>query len=316
VAETPPFLIVVVGPTAVGKSALAAHLARRFGGEVIGVDSGQVYQGLDAATDKPPAALRSEIPHHLVDVADPRRDFSAGDFVRLAARAIDEIHGRRRRAVLAGGTGLYLRALLRGLAEMPPRHAGLRAALAIWERRRGEGSLHRMLTALDPAAAERLSPRDRQRIVRALEVALVAGRPLSRLVAESPFGEDRYRSVKIGLTAPWEILKPRIEARVGRFFALGLVEEVRRLIASGVPRSANCFKALGYREVLQHIDGARGLPETMTLVKANTRRYAKRQMTWFRREPDVIWFAVGEHPMERSDAIDEIVARRLGAGEI
>lgn len=308
-------LIVVVGPTASGKSALAVRLARRLGGEVVGADSAQVYRGLDAATGKPSEDLRREVPHHLLDVAEPGRDFSAGDYARLADAAIASIHAAGRRAVVAGGTGLYLRALLRGLAEMPPRDEELRSRLAAWEGRRGPGALHRVLAALDPASAARLAPADRQRIVRAVEVALRSGRRLSDLIAALPFGAERYASVKVGLTAPWPVLDARIAARVDAFFAAGLVEEVRGLLAAGVPRTANCFKALGYRETLEHLDGARGLGETVDLVKLNTRRYARRQMTWFRREAEVAWFETGGVPGEPPAGIEERVALWLRGKE-
>ncbi len=312
-AEDRSSLIVVVGPTASGKSVLAARLARRLDGEIVGVDSAQVYRGLDAATAKPPRSLREEIPHHLIDVADPSCDFSAGDFARLAEAAIARIRSSGRRAVLVGGTGLYLTALLRGLAEMPPRDTALRAALLRREAARGEGSLHRMLASLDPDTAGRLAPRDRQRIVRALEVALRTGRPLSALITRRPFAAERYACVKVGLTMPRPALAARIDARVEAFFDAGLVEEARRLLDAGVPRTANCLKALGYREAVAHLSGGMTLAETVDLVKRNTRRYSKRQLTWFRREPGVIWFETGERPEERFADIESEVALRLGA---
>ena len=279
------------------------------------MDSAAVYRGFDAATAKPPASLRAEIPHHLIDVADPRRDFSAGDYARLAGAAIDRIHAAGRRAVLVGGTGLYLRVLMRGLAEMPRRNAALRDALVRWEVRRGEGSLHRMLASLDPSTAQRLAPRDRQRIVRAVEVIFVTGRPMSSLIAASPFGEEMYPSAKIGLMMSWRLLTARIEARVEEFFAAGLVEEVRGLLGAGVPRGANAFKALGYREVLAHLDGKLSLEETLALVKLSTRRYARRQLTWFRREPGVVWFELGDRPEERFAEIEADAKLRLTVKE-
>lgn len=314
-AEPPPVLILVVGPTATGKTELAARLARRFGGEIVGADSIQVYRGLDAASGKPSLELRGEIPHHLVDTQDPSRDFSAGDFVRLASVAIAGIAARGRRPIVAGGTGLYIRALLRGLADLPGRHAELRRRLAAWEARRGERSLHRMLDVLDPSSAARLAPKDRQRVVRAVEVALLSGVPLSLQIAGRPFGRERYPCVKVGLEAPWSVLQPRIDRRVESFFSAGLVEEVRCLLDAGVSGKANCFKALGYREVLGHLRGGPDLDETMALVKANTRRYAKRQLTWFRREPGVRWFDAGGEPGDHCDEIEAYIAGRLKAEE-
>lgn len=314
-AETNPRIAVIVGPTATGKSSLAAHVARRFGGEIVGVDSIQVYRGLDAGSAKPSRDLMREIPHHLIDVAEPGEDFSAGDFARLAAEAIRGIAARGRLPVLAGGTGLYLRALLRGIAEMPPRDARLRQALAAVGRARGEGRLHLMLSALDPSRAAELSPRDTQRVVRALEVAFTTGKPQSEWLAGQPFGPDRYRAVKIGLTMEWPRLSARIEERVDRMFEAGLVEETASLLRSGVAPSANCFKALGYREILSLLSGEAGLEETKALVKLNTRRYAKRQLTWFRREPDVVWFALGDRPEESYPGIEAEIARQVSATE-
>ena len=290
-------------------------MARRFGGEIVGADSIQVYRGLDAASDKPPPELRAEIPHHLIDVQDPEVDFSAGDYARLAGAAIAGILGRGRRPILAGGTGLYVRALLRGLAEMPRRSQPLRDRLLQWESRSGEGSLQRMLKVLDPVTAERLPGRDRQRIVRAVEVALVSGRPLSAHIAGRPFGRELLPSVKIGLLVPREELVRRMDARVDGFFARGLVGEVQGLLASGIPPSANCLKGLGYREVLRHLTGEIGYDETIALVKTNTRRYARRQLTWFRAEPGIRWFHPGEDPAGRDAGIEAYIEERLRAEE-
>jgi tRNA dimethylallyltransferase len=315
VAERPPILILIAGQTATGKSALATRLARKFDGEVIGADSIQVYRGLDAASDKPSLATREEIPHHLIDIEDPDRDFSAGDYVRHASAAIAEVAARGKRPILAGGTGLYIRALLRGLADMPRRQPVLRERLRRWEAKRGDGALHGMLEELDPATAARLSLRDRQRILRSVEVALATGRPLSVHIADQPFGKDLYPCVKIGLRLPWEALRRKIDSRVERFFQEGLVEEVRALLDGGVPRTANCFKALGYREVLQHHEEGLELEKTVALVKANTRRYAKRQLTWFRREPGIRWFEPGENSAEWFAEVEAYVAERLRAEE-
>lgn len=310
-AESSRTLIVIVGPTATGKSTLACRLALRFGGEIVGCDSAQVYRSFDAATAKPPRHVRERIPHHLIDVADPSHGFSAGDYARLAEAAVERIRARGARPILAGGTGLYLRAFLRGLADMPRRNERLRERLTALAERREEGYLHRILSEHDPVTAARLSPRDRQRIVRALEVILETGRPFSRIVEAAPFGEERYPTVKVGLTMTTSLLARRIETRVDEFFAAGLVEEVRDLLASGVPPSSNAFKALGYREVLEHLAGRLDLASTVALVKANTRRYARRQLTWFRREPGVVWFELGEEPEDSLDEIEAAVALRL-----
>ena len=286
----PPPILVIVGPTAVGKSDLALRAAERLGGEIVSVDSMQVYRGLDAGTSKPDPETRRRVPHHGIDLADPGRDFSLGDFVRQAEIAVEDIRGRGRTAILVGGTGLYLRGLLKGLAPAPRRNPDLRRRLDATAGRRGVPFLHAMLRRVDPPAAGRLGGNDRQRIVRALEVFFAEKRRLSDLIGAAPFGADRWPAVKIGLTLDRRRLYERIDARVERFFAGGLVEEVRALLAAGVPRTANAFKALGYREALLHVDGALTLSAAIDATQRATRRYAKRQRTWFRKEEGVTWF--------------------------
>jgi tRNA dimethylallyltransferase len=292
-------VLVVVGPTAVGKSEFALRACERFQGELLSVDSMQVYRGLDAGTGKPDAAERRRAAHHGIDLAPPGDDFSLGDFVRYAERTIAAIGGRERLPVLVGGTGLYLRGLLRGIVDAPRRDATLRARLARSAERRGEGHLHRLLRRVDPEAAARLATRDRQRVVRALEVYFASRRGLSDWIRGAPFGPDRYDAVKIGLDMDREALYRRIDTRVERFFRNGLVEEVRRLLAEGCPRGANALKALGYRESLACLAGERTPAEAIALTRRNTRRYAKRQLTWFRAEPGVAWFRLAPDGEER-----------------
>ena len=286
-------ILVVVGPTAVGKSEFALRAAERFGGEIVSVDSMQVYRGLDAGTSKPTPAERARVPHHGLDLAEPGEDFSMGAFVRRAQESIAAIGARRRLPILVGGTGLYLRALLRGRAAAPRRRPALRARLLARAARRGGGWLHRLLRRVDAEAAGRIPENDRQRLVRALEVRFATGRRLSDLLRAQPFGAERYDAVKIGLTMDRERLGRRIDARVDRFFAAGLAEEVRALREAGRPEAANAFKALGYREAAAHLRGEITLDEAVRLTRRNTRRYAKRQGTWFRREPGIVWFDVG-----------------------
>ncbi len=303
-------LIVVLGTTASGKSEVAAYLAEALGGEVVGCDSMQVYRGFDAGTAKPSALLRARVPHHLVDVADPSRDFNLGDYVRLAGRAVEGILGAGRIPVIAGGTGLYLQGLLRGIFEGPRRDEELRRRLHAIGERRGGDALHRILRRVDPGAAARLAPRDLQRIVRALEVRFSTGRPLTEHLRDQGGGADRWPSVKLGLTMPRPLLWTRIEERVERFLAGGWEEEVRGLLATGPPGSANAWKALGYRQVARLVRGEIGRDEALREIALETRRYAKRQMTWFRREPGVVWFEhEGEPPLA---AIEGLVRERLG----
>jgi tRNA dimethylallyltransferase len=305
----PGTLIVVLGPTAVGKTALGVLLAGRFDGEIISADAMQVYRGFDAATAKPTPEERMARPHALVDVVDPRDDFNLGDFVRAAEREIDRIRNAGRRPVVVGGTGLYLRGLLKGVFPGPRRDPTLRQRLL--ERARGRRSdlLHRYLRRLDPLSAQRITHADRQRIVRALEVVLLTGRPLAEQWGEGWAAPDRFPAVKIGLTLPRAELYRRIDARVVRFFEGGLVEETRRLLSAGVPREANAFKGLGYRQVLDHLDGRSTLDETVALVQQATRRFAKRQYTWFRKERGVTWFDASGADYPR--CVEADVARAL-----
>jgi tRNA dimethylallyltransferase len=287
----PPILL-IVGPTAVGKSACALEAASRFGGEILSVDSMQVYRGLDAATSKPTEEDRRRVRHHGLDLAEPGDDFSMGDFVRAADEAVADMARRGRLPILVGGTGLYLRAFLRGMADAPQRAPKLRARLNRIAERRGVPHLHRMLRRVDPQSAARLPARDRQRLVRALEVRFATGRPLSSLLEETPFGPDRHPAVKIGLTMERRRLYERIDERADGFFERGLLDEARALVARGVRRDANAFKAIGYREALRHLAGELTLEGARFETRLRTRRYAKRQWTWFRKEPGVAWFDI------------------------
>ena len=287
-----PTLLVVLGCTGTGKSELALELAQHLAGEIIGCDALQVYRDFDAGTAKPTAEERSLVPHHLVDHVDPRVDYSLADYVREANQVIGEVARRGGVPLVVGGTGMYLRGLLRGVVDAPPRNAALRARLQRVAERRGTPTLHRWLTRLDPESAARLPAQDRQRIVRALELALGGEQTWSeRLQRQGSWdsGIERHRSLKIGLELPRELLVRRLDARVERFFESGWVEEVRGLLSSGVPRPANAFKAIGYRDIVSALEQGADPQATGDEIKRNTRRYAKRQRTWFRKERDVIW---------------------------
>jgi len=291
-----PVLVVVLGPTAVGKSRVAVDLALRFGGEIIGGDSIQVYRGFDIGTDKPTSAERRGVPHHLIDTVDPTVQFTAADFVREALAAAQDISARGRLPIVAGGTGLYLKALVDGLFPGPGRDPALRAALEAEARQKGLDVLFRRLGEIDPAYAAKIRGRDRVRIVRALEVHAATGRPISEhfLATASPVAGRRV--VRIGLRLERAMLVRRIEDRVDRMFARGLVGEVRGLLEKGIPEDAPPFRALGYRHVLEHLRGGLGLDEAVALTKADTRQYAKRQMTWFRKMAEVAWFPPDDGP--------------------
>lgn len=307
-------VLVVVGPTGVGKSEFVLLACDRLNGELVSVDSMQVYRGLDLGTAKPDAPTRARVRHHGIDLAPPGSDFSMGDFVRFSERVIEDIWKRGRLPILVGGTGLYLRGLLKGIVDAPRRDEAIRRRLRSREQERGPGYLHRMLLRVDPEAGRRLPVRDRQRIVRALEVYFKSRRGLSERIREAPFGSDRYRSVKIGLSMNREVLYRMTDARVVRFFEAGLVDEVRGLLAAGLAPESNALKALGYREVLSHLRGEISLEEAISSTQRNTRRYAKRQWTWFRREEGVTWFNIDPSRVDRFAGPLNFAARELGRG--
>jgi tRNA dimethylallyltransferase len=290
-------VLVIAGPTGVGKSALALALAERFGGEVVGADSMQVYRGLDAGTAKPSPEARRRVPHHLIDHRDPDRDYSAGDYVRDADAAIASIAGRGRLPVAAGGTGLYLRALLRGLVEAPRRDEKIRARLDRIAARRGPEALHRILARRDPQAAARIGPRDRQRLVRAVEVALTGESGLGALIEAHRFAHERYPAVRVGVDMDDAVLRPRLERRVMEMVeGRRLQREVEGLLAAGLRPEANALRALGYREVMAWRRREIAEEEIAGRTLRRTRQYVKRQRTWFRREPGFCWFRLGVDP--------------------
>ncbi|MEP0773887.1 MAG: tRNA (adenosine(37)-N6)-dimethylallyltransferase MiaA [Acidobacteriota bacterium] len=303
---TPSPLIVIAGPTAVGKSALGVDLAEAIGGEIVSADAFAVYRGMDIGTDKPDAVARERVRHHLVDVADPREAYSAGRFIQDAEAAIADIRARGRRPVVVGGTMFYIRALRYGLFPEPPKDAALRARLeAEWDH--DPRAVRARLEELDPLAAQRSAPTDRQRTLRALEVCLVAGRPISELWAAGDPGEMRHAAVVLALTRPREELRARIQTRVERMFSTGLVEEVGRLLEGGVPPQSHALKAIGYRQALGVVLGAWSAAEAREATVQATRRLAKRQMTWLRSEPGVTWLEAA------SPSLLEDALRRLEA---
>lgn len=287
--DTPLYpLLGVVGPTASGKSALAEHLARQLGGELVNCDAMQVYRGLDIGTAKPSPETRAAIPHHLVDVVEPEVFFSAGHYQTLARAALADIRTRGRIPVLAGGTGFYFRALIQGLFAGPGRDELLRARLEKIVARRGAPCLHRILERRDPASARRITPRDHQRIARALEVLSLTGRPMSEHFGESEGPLEGFRTLVFFLHPPRPELRNRIDRRVLTMLESGWLDEVRNLLARGVPPSAKGLEAIGYRELAAHLQGELSLEEAVERIQAGTRQYAKRQVTWFRKEEGLI----------------------------
>ncbi len=286
-----PGIIAIVGPTASGKSALGIELALRLGGEIINCDSVQVYQEIQIATAKVPLAERRGVPHHLIDFVSPQINFTAADWARAAIAKIEDIEGRGRRALLVGGTGLYLRALRQPFFPSPPTDERLRARLTKIREGHGPERLHRILRRFDPAEADKLNPRDWPRVQRAIEFCLQTGEYISRerpLRPEPPAAAARIRI--FALNPPRAELYRRINARTEKHFANGLVEEVRQLLNEGVPAESNALGAHGYRRAVEHLRGQRDLRSAIEQTKLDVRHYAKRQLTWFRHEPDVQWF--------------------------
>jgi tRNA dimethylallyltransferase len=280
-------LAAVTGPTASGKSALAVQIALEFGGEVVGCDAMQVYRGFDIGTAKLSMAERLGVPHRLIDVREPSETFSAGEFSDLARETVREISARGRLPIVAGGTGFYLRALLDGLFEGPARRPELRERLRAMEKR-ATGRVHRLLARLDPEAASRIHPNDVNKAIRAAEVSLAAGAPMSELQRSGREPLRGFRSVRLFLDPEREEVYRRINRRCEEMFRNGLIEEVEGLLARGVPRTAQPFLAVGYREALGVIDGELTVESAIALTQQATRRYAKRQWTWFRRDAGAI----------------------------
>jgi len=304
-------LLVIIGPTASGKSTLALHLAIRFGGEIVNCDSLQIYQRLDIGTAKTPQSERAGIPHHLIDILPPDTVFNAGDYAALARPLLHEIAARPRLPIVAGGTGFYLRALLDGLAAGPVRDESLRLRLAARESRR-PGSLHRVLSRLDPPTAARIHPNDTHKLIRALEICLRARVPASEVFLQGSQPLEGFEVLTIGLDPPRHLLHQHIEARTRAMFEAGLLDEVRNLLNQGVPADAKAFESIGYKESLAVLQGSLSVPEAVELTAIATRQYAKRQMTWFRRDPRICWIpAFGDNPDTLVKSSD-LVGRFLG----
>jgi tRNA dimethylallyltransferase len=284
-------LIIICGPTAVGKSSTAIRLAHAFGGEIISCDSMQVYRGFDIGTDKPSVEQRKGIPHHLIDVVGSSEQFTAAEFVAAAPRIASEILARGRLPMIVGGTGLYLKALCDGLFPGPGRVPGVRRQLEEECRAEGLERLYLKLREIDPKYARKIGPHDRIRTIRALEVLAVTGKPMSEHFLETKSLVEDFHLLLVGLRLERSLLAKRIEERVDRMFERGIVGEVRRLLGSGVGEDSPPFRALGYRQVLRHVKGEISLEDAMASTKIETRHYAKRQMTWFKKTRDVNWFS-------------------------
>ena len=295
--------VFIAGPTAVGKSEIALRLAEQIGGEIISVDSMQVYRGLDTGTAKPSAADRARVPHHLIDVVDVTEPFDAAKFVELANRAVGEIQARRRAPILCGGTGLYFKAFLEGLGDAPPANAALRAELEATPL----ADLLRELAERDPPTYATIDRKNPRRAIRAVEVIRLTGKPFSTQRSDWKTQNSKLKTQNFFcFTRASADLHGRIDARVDEMFRRGLVAETERLLEHGLGRNTTALQALGYRQVVAHLRGEYSLGQTVELVKMRTRQFAKRQMTWFRQQFTPRWIAVADR-----EPLDDITARIL-----
>lgn len=285
-----PKIIAIVGPTAAGKSALGLHLAQKFGGEIINADSMQIYRGLDIGTAKPTPEERALVRHHLIDILDLNQTYSAAKFREEADEIIRQLHKEKTPIFVVGGTGLYLKVLTKGIFHGPEANSELRRQLKERLAQEGSQALHQELRRVDPEAASRIHPRDHFRLIRALEVVYQTKRPISSLHQEHGFKEQPYDVLKIGLSLPKEELFNLIEVRIEEMLGRGWVEEVKNLLAQGYSPSIKPFQAIGYRQIIMYLSGQIDFPEMVRLIKRETRAYAKRQITWFKADPEINWY--------------------------
>lgn len=293
-------ILVIGGPTGSGKSDLAVRLAEQVGGEIVNADSMQIYRGMDIGTAKPSAEERARVPHHLLDIISPEQNFTASDFRREAAAAIADINSRGMKPIVVGGTGLYIRALLEGLVDSPTGDPELRKQFAEVP---GEELLQRLFL-VDPETASRLHQNDRVRITRALEVFSQTGRPISAFRSEHAFSGAYYDALKMAIKVERQELYGRIDRRVEQMLRDGLVEEVRSLVASGYNLEMKSMRSIGYKEIFAHLAGEITLDEAVTLIKRDSRRYAKRQMTWFNKENEIYWL---EYPESFANILAHVI---------
>lgn len=292
-------ILVICGPTASGKSELALRLAEKLDGEIINADSMQVYRGLDIGTAKASAEERARIPHHLIDIVRPDQPFSAADFATAADAAIRDVCSRGKRPIVVGGTGLYIRALLQGLVDSPGDGGEIRQTLRTQAQELGNDAMLEELRQVDPQLAEHMHPNNLVRIIRALEVFRTTGIPLSRYQQEHAFSDQRYHSLQIGICVERPLLYSRIDQRVNQMLAQGLLQEVQDLLSAGYDPETKAMRAIGYKEMTAHLAGEYDQDEAVRLIKRNTRHYAKRQLTWFNADKDILWL---EYP-EKFDTI-------------
>lgn len=284
-----PPIVIISGPTAAGKTGLSIALAKQFGAEVVNADSMQVFRGFDIGTAKPDTEEQQGVPHHLLDIVNADEPFDAARFVDAADAAIEDIVRREKRVLLVGGTGLYIRTLLHGLQEGPPPDPNLRRELARRAETEGRTALHAALNEVDPASAARLHPNDLVRVIRALEVTITSGIPMSEWQKKHGFAEERYKFLLLGVLRPRGVLNEIIDARVDRMMQQGFLNEVQGLLSQGISPRSKPMQALGYRRLVEYLEGELSLEEAVVQIKTDTRRFAKRQMTWFNKEAGLEW---------------------------
>ena len=306
-------LVAIVGPTASGKSALGVSLAGQLGGEVVACDSTQLYRGFDIGTAKPSPSERRGVPHHLMDVLSPQEEATAGGYRQLALSVLDGLRQRKRLPIFTAGTGLYLRALLEGLADVPQRSEELRERLRASMGEHPPGHLHRILKRLDPEAARKIAPADEQKLIRAVEVCVLTRKPVSEVLRAGRTPLEAWHVLKVGLMPPREKLNERIRDRIDAMLEQGWMREVQALLDNGLSEDSKPFDFIGYRELRAVLRGEIGLEAAREAIQQATRRYAKRQLTWFRREQGVRWFSgFGDDAGVQAGILEWLHAQGLG----
>ena len=303
-------LICIIGPTAVGKTEIALRLAQYFDTEIVSIDSRQIYRKMDIGTAKPTPDQQRAVPHHLIDCVDVGQPFSVAEYQRLADTAIAKIHERGKRTMAVGGAGLYFRSIIDGLFDGPGADAEIRSKLRREADEHGNAALYERLRRCDPEAANRVHPNNLVRVIRALEVYELTGKPISAFQGQWQTNEPRYRFRAFGLNMPRETLYQRIEKRTDQMVETGLIEEVKGLLNQGAPRNCIAMQSFGYKELIDYLDGKRTLDEAIALLKQNTRRFAKRQLTWFRSDSRIEWLYTSQFS-SIGGIVDNLLERNL-----
>ena len=303
-------LICIVGPTAVGKTEIAIQLAQHLDAEIVSLDSRQIYRGMDIGTAKPTPDQQRAVPHHLIDCVEVDQPFSVAEYQRLANTAIAEIQERGKRTTAVGGAGLYFRGIIDGLFDGPGADAETRSKFQREADEHGNVALHERLRQCDPEAANRVHPNNLVRVIRALEVYELTGKPISAFQQQWKKNEPRYPFRAFGLNMPREVLYRRIEERVDQMVEIGLIEEVKWLLDQGYPRNCIAMQSFGYKELIDYLDGMRTFDEAISLLKQNTRQFAKRQLTWFRNDPRIEWLDTSQFS-SMEGIVDNLIAKNL-----